>query len=52
MRLFAKLFLSHLLVALLTLFLFFLLAEALAPSFYREHVERMYHALSMMGGGS
>ncbi len=50
MRLFAKLFLSHLLVALLTLFLFFLLAEALAPSFYREHVERMYHALSMMGG--
>ncbi|GAA6762717.1 MULTISPECIES: sensor histidine kinase [Thermus] len=50
MRLFAKLFLSHLLVALLALFLFFLLAEALAPSFYRGHVERMYHALSMMGG--
>lgn len=50
MRLFAKLFLSHLLVALLALFLFFLLAETLAPSFYREHVERMYHALSMMGG--
>ncbi|GAB5603226.1 HAMP domain-containing sensor histidine kinase [Thermus sp. FJN-A] len=50
MRLFLKLFLSHLLVAFLALVLLFLLAEALAPSFYRGHVERMYHALSMMGG--
>ncbi|VCU54375.1 Sensor histidine kinase ResE [Thermus thermophilus] len=51
MRLFLKLFLSHLLVALLALGLLLLLAEAFAPAFYRGHVERMLHALSMMGGG-
>ncbi|GGN02404.1 two-component sensor histidine kinase [Thermus composti] len=51
MRLLLKLFLSHFLVASLALLLLFLLAEALAPSFYRGHVERMYHALAMMGGG-
>ena len=51
MRLFLKLFLSHLLVALLALALLLLLAEAFAPAFYRGHVERMYHALAMMGGG-
>lgn len=51
MRLFLKLFLSHLLVALLALLLLLLLAEAFAPAFYRGHVERMLHALSMMGGG-
>jgi histidine kinase len=50
MRLFLKLFLSHLVVALLALSLLFFLAEAFAPTFYRGHVERMYHALSMMGG--
>ncbi|APD09397.1 MULTISPECIES: sensor histidine kinase [Thermus] len=50
MRLFLKLFLSHLLVALLALLLLFGLTEALAPHFYRGHVERMYHALAMMGG--
>lgn len=49
MRLFLKLFLSHLLVALLALLLLLLLAEAFAPAFYRGHVERMLHALSMMG---
>lgn len=52
MRLFLKLFLGHFLVALLALFLLFLLAEALAPSFYRGHVERMAHAMAMMGGGA
>ncbi|RTG93039.1 sensor histidine kinase [Thermus scotoductus] len=51
MRLFLKLFLSHLLVALLALGLLLLLAEAFAPAFYRGHVERMYHVLAMMGGG-
>lgn len=50
MRLFLKLFLSHLLVALLALLLF-LLTEALAPAFYRGHVERMYHAIATLGSG-
>ena len=48
MRLFLKLFLSHLLVALLALLLLLLLSEAFAPAFYRGHVERMLHALSLI----
>jgi len=51
MRLFLKLFASHLLVALLALLLLFLLAEALAPRFYQGHVAHMYQAFAMMGGG-
>lgn len=50
MRFFPRLLLSYLLVILLTAAALFVSAELLAPTFYREHVERMAAMLS--GAGS
>ncbi len=51
MRLFAKLFVSYLLVVLLAEGVLFLSAELLAPWFYQGHVARMMHVMGMMGMG-
>ncbi|ADY27795.1 MULTISPECIES: HAMP domain-containing sensor histidine kinase [Deinococcus] len=49
MRFFPRLLLSHLLVILLAAFGIFLLAEWLAPTFYRDHVDHMTQMIATPG---
>lgn len=52
MRFFPRLLLSHLLVILLAAGGMFAAAELLAPSFYREHVDRMAVMMTGMVGST
>ncbi|WP_287370072.1 HAMP domain-containing sensor histidine kinase [Oceanithermus sp.] len=51
MKLFPKLFLSHLLVVVIAEAAVFVLVEFFAPRFFAEHVARMVHMVQMMGMG-
>ena len=51
MKLFYRLFLSHLLVVLIAEAAVYVLVEFFAPRFFAEHVARMVHMVEMMGMG-
>ena len=52
MKLFYRLFFSHLLVVLIAEAAVYVLVEFFAPRFFAEHVARMVHVVQMMGMGS